>query len=365
MINGQTQHALKKFRTIRSLCDANDDLKIAIKEARVHARELTKPISVDITSRCNLFCEGCYYYAGDLQAMVDETDEQKWRDYFRAEGELGTKYVYIGGAEAALHPERIRAAADYIPNGIIAANGTIKIAPDIPYRIAISVWGNADSTEELRGGGTFWKALRNYADDSRAMFVYTVNSKNIDQIEEVAEVLQLHGAKMTFNMYSPTDQYLDQVSKNAPNDAAFFRISSEEDHLGFTSEDLEKCRNVIDELASKFPNTIVYPKAFNHEVTKEGSLFDLDPETGIATNCAGVHNGTHKTILSTLKESTAKCCVPNIDCSSCRLLATVLPSRLMPKVSDIQTKDSVRDWLNINRYWAWFYLNKTYQEIVS
>lgn len=354
---------ISRFRRVRDLCKTDPSLQSAFEKIRVEARKLSNPISVDLTSKCNLFCEGCYYYEGSAQAMSDEADIEKWRAFFRLEGERKVQFIYIGGAEAALFPDRIRAAATYIPNGIIAANGTLKIPKDIPYRIAVSVWGAPDISEKLRGGGTFWKALRNYKNDPRAMFVYTVNSQNIDQIREVAQIMQSEGVKLTFNMYSPTASYLSKITGGAENDNSFFRFSNKQDNLAFSSQDLARCRSVIDEVTADFKNTIVYPNSFNHEVTKVGPLFKLDKETGYAIDCAGRHNGTHKTILSTLTESPNKCCIPNIDCSSCRLLASVLPSRLMPNEKDVLNVNTVRDWLNICQYWSWFFLNKPYTEI--
>ncbi len=358
----RTQY-LERARRVKLLCGENATLNDALQKVKKDARKLSNPLSVDLTSRCNLFCEGCYYYEGDAQAMSDEEDILKWRSFFRAESERNAKYIYVGGAEAALYPERIRAAAEYIPYGIIAANGTVKISPDIPYRIAVSVWGSAEDTARLRGGRTFEKALRNYATDERAMFAYTINSQNIDQIRGVAKIMRSEGAKMTFNMYSPTENYLTKLGNGSVNDQSFFRFSSKEDNLAFSPEDLEKCRDVVDDIIDNFPETVVYPRAFNKEVTHNGPFFELDSETGYAIGCAGRNNGTHKTILSTLKVSTNKCCMPNIDCSQCRLVASVLPSRLMPKEKDVQSVDSVRDWLNICQYWSWLFLNEPYQNI--
>lgn len=355
---------LERFRKVKAICRTDATLDRTLEKVRRDAKRLSNPVSVDLTSRCNLFCEGCYYYEGNAQAMTDEEDIARWRTFFAAEGKRNSQFIYVGGAEAALHPDRIRAAAEYVPNGIIAANGTIKIAKDIPYRIAVSVWGNPENTAKLRGGGTFWKALRNYAEDPRAVFVYTINSQNIDQIREVALIMRAQGAKMTFNMYSPTESYLTKLQNGSANDKAFFRFSSEADNLAFTAEDLKKCRSVVDEIIEEFSDTVIYPKSFNREITHDGPFFDIDLETGYATDCAGRHNGTHKTILSTLKESTKKCCIPNIDCSQCRLLASVLPSRLIPKDRDARSAETVRDWLNICQYWAWFFLNEPYQEIV-
>ncbi len=196
---------MERVRAIREICRSDAALEQSFQKVRKDARKLSNPVSVDLTSRCNLFCEGCYYYEGDAQEMTDEEDISRWRAFFAAEAKENVQFVYVGGAEAALFPDRIRAAADKIPNGIIAANGTVKIAKDIPFRIAVSVWGNPEDTAKLRGGGTFWKALRNYANDPRAHFVYTINSQNMGQIREVARIMKGEGAQMTFNMYSPTE----------------------------------------------------------------------------------------------------------------------------------------------------------------
>jgi len=37
----------------------------------------------------------------------------------------------------------------------------------------------------------------------------------------------------------------------------------------------------------------------------------------------------------------------------------------MPKEKDVQSVDSVRDWLNICQYWAWFFLNEPYRELTG
>lgn len=362
MTDSAVEH-LERARWLRQICSDDESFLRVLQKVRRDARKLSNPISVDLTSRCNLFCEGCYYYEGTAQAMVDEEDASKWRNFFREQGLRNTQYIYVGGAEAALHPERIRAAADFIPNGIIAANGTIKISKDIPYRIAVSVWGGAASTEKLRGGGTFWKAIRNYRADERAVFVYTINPHNLHEIRDVAKIMQAEGCKLTFNMYSPTESYLSKIDSESANDKAFFRFSTQKDNLMFSPESLKACRGIVGEVIEDFPATVVYPEAYNREITQDGPYFDIDPETGYATNCAGLHNGTHKTYLSTMSESKNKCCMPNLDCSQCRVLATTLSSRLVPKVRDVQSLSSVRDWLNICQYWSWFYLNEPYNSL--
>lgn len=353
------------YKAVMEIVRDDPVLAPAFAKFRVDARNLTRPLDMDLTSKCNLFCEGCYYFEGDNQSMVDEEDNKVWEDFFQHQNKLGIQYCYLGGAEPALYPERIKLAAKNIPRGVIAANGTVKIDKSIPYRIAVSVWGDEELTSRLRGGNTFWKAIRNYGNDERALFAYTLTRENLDQVRGVAEIMRDAGAKLTFNMYSPTTSYLDKIQSGAAHDDQFFRVSTKEDNLCFQPDDLIKCREIIAQIIDDFPETVVYPHAYNREVTENSSLYTLEPDTGFASNCAGRHNGTHTTYLSTLKQSSAKCCMPNIDCADCRALASYLPSRLMPRPKDIVDRESVKDWLEIGHYWAWFYLREEWKPLLT
>lgn len=356
VVKGSMPSTTTLLRRAVMLARTDANLFADFQRMRRNAGALSQPISVDLTSRCNLFCEGCYYYEGDTPVLADETDLDKWVALFRRKAKEGTRFAYIAGAEPALYPARLQAAAEFIPYGTLATNGTLKIPRDVPYRISVSVWGNEELTARLRGGNTFWKAVRNYAGDPRAFFAYTLTSQNLDQVREVAKILGDHGTQLTFNMYSPTTLYRHKLADHAENDRRFFRVSSMEDNLCFDDDSLSKCRDIVAELIEDFPDTIVYPRAFNHEVTTPGPLYQLDPVTGYATDCAGFHNGTHETYLNNLQMSQAKCCMPNIDCGSCRALTSYLPSRLRPRPHDVEDVASLKRWLEICDYWAWFYL---------
>lgn len=199
------------LRRTNELLRENPDLAVEYNLMRNQARKLRVAGSYDITSRCNLWCEGCYYFSGDQHALKDETNLQRWKDHFRAERDRGVTFAYIAGAEPAMEQERLFAVHDNIPNGTIASNGTIMIDKAISYRIIISVWGDEDLTKELRGGGTFWKALRLYGSDERALFAYTITKQNIRQLPKVLDILSKEGVEVAFNMYSPTIQYLQKL----------------------------------------------------------------------------------------------------------------------------------------------------------
>lgn len=70
----------------------------------------------DLTSRCNLFCEGCFHFEGDdYKTAVEENDIRKWRGFFRAQAKRGVTFASIAGAEPGLEQERLMAANEACP----------------------------------------------------------------------------------------------------------------------------------------------------------------------------------------------------------------------------------------------------------
>jgi len=107
-------------------------------------------------------------------------DDERWGRFFRAQAAAGVTFGFFAGAEPALVQERLVRAAEHIPRGSINSNATIRIRPDLPYSIQISVWGDEGHTAEFRGGNVFWKAIRNFAGDPRVRFVFTINPWTLD-----------------------------------------------------------------------------------------------------------------------------------------------------------------------------------------
>ena len=54
-----------------------------------HLREST----YDITNRCNLRCEGCYYYEGEKQFTAETPDPAAWRRLMEAERARGIDLI--------------------------------------------------------------------------------------------------------------------------------------------------------------------------------------------------------------------------------------------------------------------------------
>ena len=135
----------------------------------------------DITKKCDMSCDGCYFFEGDdYLSHSDNSSLEEWDDFFSKEKERGINFPYIAGAEPSLVQDRLKIANKYFSKGAVFTNGSSKIDKNINFKIHISVWGLPEKEKIVRKESYFIKALKNYENDKRALFVYTINAQNID-----------------------------------------------------------------------------------------------------------------------------------------------------------------------------------------
>ena len=147
---------------------------------RVRRYFFLRESTYDMTRRCNIRCEGCYYFEGDKQHAAEVRDPAAWRALMQAERERGITYVVLAGAEPSLVPELLAVCFDEMPLGAIATNGLQRIPESVGYKIHISVWGNdATSLRIRRAENMLARQIDNYRGDPRAVFVYTFTPHNI------------------------------------------------------------------------------------------------------------------------------------------------------------------------------------------
>ena len=311
----------------------------------------------DITSKCNLFCEGCFYFEGDAQTRLSEkNDIRSWESFFSGQCEAGVSFANFAGAEPALVQDRLKVAAKYIKRGAIFTNGTIKIDEELPYVLSISVWGDEKETKKFRGGETFWKAIRNFARDPRARFVHTINGHNLDSIENVAEILDGEGARFAFNYFSPTKSYLEKLNIAADNDNGFFRFSNAQYNMMLSTGELAKAHDKIGSIIDKYPMSCLHTHEFNRWATQEKERYKIDGTSGNAINCNGRNFKWHSAYGVDMKPIESKCCTPNIECSECRLFAPGLNTILFHMEKYSADTKSFREWLSICDQWGRLFL---------
>ncbi|PKN73694.1 MAG: radical SAM protein [Deltaproteobacteria bacterium HGW-Deltaproteobacteria-10] len=287
----------------------------------------------DMSNRCNLRCDGCYYYEGEKQFAAENNDAQAWRTLMQAEAARGITYVVLAGAEPSLTPELLDVCYAAMPLGSIATNGFKKIPQSIGYKIHISVWGNDETSFRVRKARALLKKqIENYKNDPRAVFVYTFTRENIDEVYQVARDLVAENCQLTFNVFSSPVDY------NGP--------------LRHTSQSLERTRQAMIDLVDQYPQNVLYSVYNAVAHTHEYGLHDLYscpyPRRNLSQDIGlGRSFRQYRTDLSW--DRSVACCVPDTDCADCRHYAAgsaVVTARLYRHVNSLAAFQSWLDYVD-------------------
>jgi len=335
------------LRRIRDLTGSRPDLAARYEAAKATIRHFRKPAFYEVTQRCNLKCEGCYYFESERVPIDEQQAVAEWERFFATEAQRQVSMAYFVGAEPALHQERLLAAAGHFVHGNVGTNGTIRIDPAIPFRISISMWAGDDETDRtLRGASAFRKAFRNYRGDRRAIVYYTLSHWNLDGARIIAEMCRDNGLPLTFNLYSPTATYLSKLAEHQPNDDEFFRVSRPDDTPMLSDADLGRAERIVLELMEDFPETVLYSRAYNRWSTRPGPLHALDAQ-GTAPLCGSRITSLMHYYGADLVRKNIKCCTPDLDCSQCRIMSGGWSTKLAPDANDLASADAFSDWLEM------------------
>ncbi|GAB6907693.1 conserved hypothetical protein [Desulfosarcina cetonica] len=287
----------------------------------------------DMTRRCNIRCNGCYYYEGEKQHARDDSGPDQWRALMQAEKDRGITFVVLAGAEPSLVPERCQACFDVIPLGAIATNGLKRMPDEIGYRLHISVWGDdATSLATRNAKEMLVRQIDNYRSDPRAIFVYTFTPHNIDQAESVTRQLAHEGCTLTFNMFSAPVGYSGD--------------------LRHTPETLARTRQTMIDLLERYPETVVYAHynavAHTHSLGLHALFGCSYPRCNPSTD-VGLGRSFRQYRTDLTWDRDAACCVPDTDCADCRHYAAgsaVVTARLFRHAVDPDTFQSWLDYVN-------------------
>ena len=330
---GQAQAQLESSSKIWRFADILAEPVIKERWEKVRKYFFLRESTYDMTRRCNIRCEGCYYYEGEKQHAIENRDPEAWRALMRREKSRGITYVVLAGAEPALVPELLAVCYQEMPLGAIATNGLKSIPETVGYRIHISVWGDDGTSYRIRNSREMLpRQVENYRNDPRAVFVYTFTRNNITEVHEVADRLAAEGCKLTFNMFSAPVGYDGDLRHNEAS--------------------LRKTRNTMLQVMDKHPQTVLF-SSYNvvaHTHTK--SLHTLyacpyprmNPSTSIGL---GRSFRQYHTDLSWNRD--ASCCVPDTDCVDCRHYASgsaVVTARLYRHAVDPPTFKAWLDYVD-------------------
>lgn len=284
----------------------------------------------DMTNRCNLRCDGCYYYEGVKPLARENSDPEAWRQLMRSEKERGITFVVLAGAEPSLVPELLAACQEEIPLGCIASNGFRRIPESVGYKIHVSVWGNDATSARVRQARNLMEAqIDNYRGDHRAVFVYTFTRENVEEAYPVVETLAACDCRVTFNMFSSPLGY--------------------QGSLRHDRDSLSRVRRAMMDLLLRYPRHVLFSgyniMAHTHDFSLHGLFSCPYPRRNPSTDIGlGRSFRQYRTDLTWDRD--AACCVPDTDCADCRHYAAgsaVVTARLYRHVTDPLT---FRSWLD-------------------
>jgi Predicted Fe-S oxidoreductases len=287
----------------------------------------------DMSNRCNLSCDGCYYYEGEKQFAVENKQVEAWRELMKTEKERGITYVVLAGAEPSLVPDLLDVCFQEMPLGSIATNGFKKIPESVGYKIHISVWGNDETSLRVRKAKDLLKKqIENYRNDPRAVFVYTFTRENIEEVYEVAERLVSEGCKLTFNVFSSPVGYTGTLR----HDEASLRC----------------VRTTMIELLEKYPQNVLFSVYNAVAHTHKNSLHDLYtclyPRQNNSQDI-GLGRSFRQYRTDLKWDRSAACCVPDTDCIDCRHYASgsaIVTARLYRHVNNLETFKAWLDYVD-------------------
>jgi MoaA/NifB/PqqE/SkfB family radical SAM enzyme len=142
-------------------------------------------INYDITYRCQLNCEHCYFsrsWVKDCKNDELELSDDEWRDIFLKHYALGIRNASITGGEPTLRMPVVEAAYETFDSIQVATNGINKIPQHIRCVIWVSIDGMEATHNRIRGAKCYQKIMRNIQDDKRIAISMALSTSNYKEI---------------------------------------------------------------------------------------------------------------------------------------------------------------------------------------
>jgi SynChlorMet cassette radical SAM/SPASM protein ScmE len=175
-----------------------------ISEPECRVMRTPRSLDIEITSRCNLSCQYCYYF-NNPSVVYQDLPTRDWLQFFNELGALGVMKVTLAGGEPFCRKDLPRLVEGIISNRMrfsFLSNGALindKMAAFIARtgrcdRIQISVDGSNPQTHDVcRGRGSFEGAVRGIRTLQRhglqVAVRVTIHRHNVHELEAIADFL--------------------------------------------------------------------------------------------------------------------------------------------------------------------------------
>ncbi|MDF2486702.1 MAG: MoeA/NarA subfamily Fe-S oxidoreductase, partial [Herbinix sp.] len=140
-------------------------------EAESKGEHIPPFLIASITSKCNLYCKGCYARANQSchdNEAANQLNNEEWADIFRQAKSIGVSFILLAGGEPLIRPELIQAAGQLpeiifpvFTKGPMLGEEYIKLCDKHRNLVPIiSIEGNEQTTDTRRGSGVYQQVLR-------------------------------------------------------------------------------------------------------------------------------------------------------------------------------------------------------------
>jgi Fe-coproporphyrin III synthase len=158
----------------------------------------------DVTDDCNLRCKHCYHFRAKKTHNYNQLPIEQWETKFKELHKKGIRRILLIGGEPALRLDVIETASRIFPYIDICSNGTIKVPDFYKQKIFVSIDGDQETHDDIRGTGAYKKILSNYHGDNRVVISMTITNNNYNTIEKVIDIaIENNMIGVSCDVYTP------------------------------------------------------------------------------------------------------------------------------------------------------------------
>lgn len=244
---------------------------------------------IDLTERCNLRCEHCFFFKEERGGLKDLPDDEFLSRLAQLQKQHNIQGMSWVGGEPLLRLNVLLEGVKLFEHNVIFSNGTVPIPDDFPLALGVSIDGPREINDAIRGPGVFDKVMANIDGKPNIYFQYVLSKKNFSALEESLELLTKTTANgMIISIYVP--------------------VKNDDTGMAFDFQERDLVIDKIMELKTRYPNFI-----FN---TGESlNLMRSKTAKKITDNCDMVENclamDTH------FNQKTPCCYGSDVDCDNC------------------------------------------------
>jgi len=143
---------------------------------------------IDITDNCNLRCKHCYHFQNKKHLKKEEFPLEEWKKRFNKLYNKGIRHILLVGGEPTLRLDVLMLAYKFFPIISVITNGIIKIPKNFDHILFVSIDGDKETNDKIRGKDTFAKVIKNYQNDERVILNMTLTKDNYKKLQKVVEI---------------------------------------------------------------------------------------------------------------------------------------------------------------------------------